>query len=341
MPLPSQYLSVDENGRILKGESIVQDPLLCRHFLENIRFAENGAFCTSSPDGDEFFIEAFDEPLIAEEISLDGKINVGYSVVKSFDMDKFTVDEWDRFHGITTDGIPFVLTSEAQDSFFDAVDGYDDDGFTYKNKYHAISPWLMPTVSVETAKFWTDIYKTGKMGWDLGEPATAFVDMVPRLKFPKSRILVLGSGYGHDAAYFAKLGHIVTAVDFSQAALDGAQARYPDLTINWHKADVFELPREWAGQFDLIIEQTCYCAIEPARRNSLLRAWMHMLQPQGQLLGVFFSMEKRNGEPPYGGSEWEVRERLKKNFQFLFWGRWHKSPPNRAGKEFLVFAQRK
>lgn len=43
---------------------------------------------------------------------------------------------------------------------------------------------------------------------------------------PASRILELGCGTGHDAAYFAGCGHTVCATDFSSAALEPARALY-------------------------------------------------------------------------------------------------------------------
>jgi hypothetical protein len=45
--------------------------------------------------------------------------------------------------------------------------------------------------------------------------------------------------------------------------------------------------------------------------------------------------------PPFGGTEWELRERLKKYFHFIFWGRSHESIQRRDGKELTVYAQKK
>ena len=57
-------------------------------------------------------------------------------------------------------------------------------------------------------------------------------------------------------------------------------------------------------------------------------------------MGVFFAMDKMQG-PPFGGTEWELRERIKKHFHFIFWGRSHESIERRDGKEFVVYAQKK
>jgi SAM-dependent methyltransferase len=165
--------------------------------------------------------------------------------------------------------------------------------------------------------------------------------MLPRLKLPPSRVLVLGCGSGNDAAHFAKHGHFVTAVDISPEAIQRGKTKYgEEKNLRFIQEDIFRLPTEMYGQFDLIFEHTCFCAIDPRRRNELISLWKKFLTPQGHLLAIFFTMEKR-GSPPFGGSEWELRERLKKSFQFVFWGRWRQSVERRLGKELLVYAQKK
>jgi hypothetical protein len=47
------------------------------------------------------------------------------------------------------------------------------------------------------------------------------------------------------------------------------------------------------------------------------------------------------GGPPFGSSEWEIRERLKKFFDFLYWTRWKTTPEDRLGIELIVYAQKK
>jgi SAM-dependent methyltransferase len=151
--------------------------------------------------------------------------------------------------------------------------------------------------------------------------------------------LILGCGSGNDAAYFAKQGHTVTAVDFSEEAVAQAKAKYEGVEgLTFLRQDALALPESWNERFDLVFEHTFYCAISPDRRGELVRTWKRMLHGQGHLLGVFFVMEKRFG-PPFGGSEWEIRERLKKDFKFLYWTRWHRSLERRKAKELVVYAQ--
>ena len=326
-----------------RGESPVQSVAEGLPYLENLEKAPNGSWQTKSGDGSVFGVEAFDEPLVALDVELRGDIGVlkaNYGFSAHFALSSLVVDEWDRFHGHTKNGVAFVLNAKAQDHFFSQVDSYDDESFEWKGRHYSTPAWLNSGNEVTKSDFWSERYQKAETGWDLAAPSPVFVDLLPRMKMPKSRILVLGCGAGHDAHFFAQQGHLVTAVDFSAEALARAEMNYgKPSTLQWHHADVFNLPKDWQGSFDLVVEHTCYCAIEPNQRNALVQVWRKMLHEQGQLLGVFFAMDPQPG-PPFGGSEWEVRQRLQKPFQFLIWNRWQKSAGGRSGKELAVLARR-
>lgn len=343
MNLPNKYISIDEEGFPLFGELRVTDVPVGAELLRNLEFAENGAFVTSLI-GETAIVEAFDEPLVAQMVMKRPAgwfLLLNYGLEIPFDPQQLTVDEWDRFHGRTQKGIPFVLSRKAQTEFFNLVDEFDDDSITVDGKKLTMHEWLKSGPDVQEPGYWSNRYQTGETGWEMNEAAPAFKDMVPRLKLQKSRVLVLGCGSGNDAALFAEEGHIVTAVDFSQEALDRAQKKYGHFeNIKWVKADAFNLPKEFFGAFDIVVEHTFYCAIDPTKRQELVQTWKKCLIDKGFLLGVFFVMDHKK-TPPYGGLEWELRERLKKDFHFVFWGRLRNSIQNRNGKELLVYAHRK
>ena len=71
-----------------------------------------------------------------------------------------------------------------------------------------------------------------------------------------------------------------------------------------------------------------------------MSSWKKLLSEDGHVLGVFFAMDKRFG-PPFGGSEWELRQRFQKDFNFLYWTRWKTSLPRRLGKEVVIYMQKK
>lgn len=343
MNSPGKYLPIDEEGYPLSGELRITDPIVAREVLENVRFSDNGSL-VSTFGGQPVTIEAFDQPLVARHISKYlgiWKISVPFEVEFEIDPSTLRVDDWDRFHGLTKANIPFVLNRQAQTELFSLCQDYDDDSITVDGKQIPVLPLMRSDAAIKTEGYWSQVYQTETPGWELEQASPALVDMLPRLKLPKSRILVLGCGSGNDAAFFAKDGHWVTAVDFSPEAIQRAKAKYGQLTnIKWVQADAFELPDDFAESFDLIFEHTCFCAIPPEKRNDLIQVWRECLTPKGYLLAVLFTMDSRSS-PPFGGSEWEYRERLKKYFQFIFWGRWRQSIARRDGKELLIYAQLK
>jgi SAM-dependent methyltransferase len=344
--MSNQFISIDEHGDIFfdADEPPVKDPNQIEEIHRNLKLTESFSLVTEF-QGEEYFVESFDHPLhiIAVQIQA-GKILLQTKQNTLFEAQdsKWSVDEWDRFNGLTTSGAPFVLTKKGQENLFDSVSDFDDEGFSTGEKYIPTPPYYISTPQIENAHYWSDIYiKEGNPGWNLNAPAEAFKDMLPRLKLPKSRVLVLGAGEGHDAAFFAEAGHVVTAVDFSKEAIARGREKYSHLTnLSFYEFDVFQLPQDWNFSFDIVVEHTCFCAIAPEKRNELVRIYRRMLHEEGQLLAVFFAMEKRSG-PPFGSTEWEIRKRTEQGFHYLFWGRLRNSLERRIGRELFVLAKKK
>ncbi|UOF00704.1 class I SAM-dependent methyltransferase [Bdellovibrio reynosensis] len=344
MPIPTQFVQIDEEGFGLSREVRIQDPLVGQELLQNLKLHEGGTL-VSTIGATPVIVEAFDEPYIATNVHLKNnswEISLPYGVHYAFELESLSLDEWDRFHGYASNKIPFVFSRKAQAEFFNLLDEYGDDYVEFQGKQIEIPNYWQPKKEVEKEKFWTSIYEEEKNpGWNLGEPAEALKDMIPRLKISRSRVLVLGCGEGHDAALFAAAGHFVTAVDISPVALERAKKLYGHLeNITFMEADLFKLPQNMDQSFDIVFEHTCYCAINPIKRQELVKTWNRLLVSGGHLMGVFFAFEKRQG-PPYGGSEWELRQRLKGHYHPIFWGRWQKSVPRRQGKEFFVYLKKK
>lgn len=344
MPVPTQFVQIDEEGLAVSNELVIQDVQAGQEILKNLKLHEGGTLI-STYGGVPVIVEAFDEPFVAQQVSLDHgqwSLQTAYNLDFDFSLESLSLDEWDRFHGYTLTGIPFVLSRKAQAHFFNLLEEYDDDSVTSNGKNFPVPEYWAQHKEVEKEQYWSDIYRAEESpGWNLNEPAEALKDMLPRLKLSKCRVLVLGCGEGHDAALFASLGHIVTAVDISPLALKNAKAKYGHMeNLNFLEADLFKLPQNFEHSFDIVFEHTCYCAINPALRKNLVKVWNRMLTETGFLMGVFFAFEKRKG-PPYGGTEWELRQRLKDYYQPLFWGRWKESVPRRQGKELFIYCKKK
>lgn len=340
----ANFAIIDEIGGVLdSARQKLTDPDVLEEFFAELQLGPNFDII-SKLHGENVLVESFDEPIVAHNIELTdtgAKIKNVYGLSWDFDLKTLVLDDWDRFHGITTNNLPFVLNDKAQDQFFSQLDEFDDESITFKGKIYPVAPYWNDEVEVESEKYWSSKYQNNEAGWDLGAPAAAIKSLVPKLKLPSSRVLVLGGGQGHDAGYFADLGHHVTLIDISPEALTRAQKTYGDKpNIKFIQADLFDLPVEMYGQFDLVIEHTCFCAINPSLRDDLVRQWRRLLNETGFLLGVFFTMPKRSG-PPFGASEWEIRKRLENGFHTLVWQRFRHSISPRLGRELLVYAKKK
>lgn len=341
-----KFLSINEAGQIFFDPEA--DPIRNEEHIheiqQNLHLDEKFLLTTEFQD-ETYIVESFDHPLKILAIQFkEDKIYIQSTANNLFEADntKWSLDAWDRFNGLTTSRAPFVLTDKAQAQLFNLCDSFDDEGFVVNGKYIATPPYYIDTPQIEKADYWAQVYKNETQpGWDLAAPSPVLTDMLPRLKLPKSRVLVLGCGEGHDAALFAEAGHVVTAVDFSPEGLSRGKEKYKHLTnLHFHQMNIFDIPTDWNHSFDLVVEHTCFCAIRPDQRDEMVRLWRRMLHEQGQLLSIFYVMEKRSG-PPFGINEWEVRKHLEKHFHFLFWSRWRQSVERRQGRELFVLAKKK
>lgn len=352
--MTDRFAVVDENGWIFFDNRQIEDAAAARDFFAQLHYLPNRSF-GSLLMGENVIVEAFDAPLIVQTFDFDPdaekvtlRFTYGYKLeietgnFTSEILPKFFLDPWDRVYGETKQGIPFSFTKKALGEFFDSLDEFDDESVVFNGQRVELKPLWQDETQVQGADWWNTVY-TGEVepAWNMDAPAVTLKDMLPRMKLPKSRILVLGCGDSHDAAFFAQSGHMVTAVDFSEHAIERSKKLYGHMpNITWLQADVFKLPDSFNNAFDLVYEYTCFCAINPVQRAQLIQVWSRCLHDQGQLMATLFCMQKRNG-PPFGGTEWEYRELLKKRFQTLIWTRFRKSDPRRQGRELYILAQKR
>ncbi len=344
----SKTIQIDDDGYLKSGELRVADAAYGAYLFSHLVVDDRGRFIINDPQDGMILVEAFDAPFIARQIIREAKTNrwlaqMPYEFTREFDLTTLRLDEWDRFHGRTQQGIPFVFSRPAQSEFFNLVDEFDDESVTVDGVQFETSPLLTAkNEDVNSADYWTTAYtEVSRPGWELEEPNPALVTALPPLKLQPARILVLGAGSGNDAAYLASLGHHVTAVDFSEEAINRSKKKFSaQANLKFVQADLFTLPPAFAGAFDMIFEHTCFCAIDPERRSEIIKVWRRCLTDIGHILAIFFTIDRPNG-PPFGATEWELRERMKKGFRPLYWMRLrHQSHPSRQGMETLVYSQK-
>jgi methyl halide transferase len=157
-----------------------------------------------------------------------------------------------------------------------------------------------------TEKYWSERWLEGRTGWDLGQVSPPLKDYFDTLENKSIRILIPGCGNAHEAAYLHRCGFTsVFIVDIAETPLANFKRQFPDFPDDHliHE-DFFDLE----GMFDLIVEQTFFCAIDRNLRERYVQKMRELLVPEGQLVGLLFASEFSAEGPPYGGSETEYRE---------------------------------
>lgn len=191
--------------------------------------------------------------------------------------------------------------------------------------------------------FWQGRYESGETPWDLGGPSPHFEALLkqqPAFLKP-GRMAVLGSGRGHDAALFARAGFEVVGFDYAPGAKAEATRLYGD-RVRWEQADIFTLAdpaSPWHGQFDVVLEHTCFCAIAPSDRPRYAAAARNLLKPGGLLIGVFWENGESEG-PPFNTTPADLQAIFGESFSPLS-EESHPPAGGRSGQERLVILQRK
>lgn len=156
------------------------------------------------------------------------------------------------------------------------------------------------TIDTNSPKFWQENYANGRIPWDLGQATPTFARLAASGDYSPGQMIVLGAGQGHDARLFAQHGFTVTAVDFApEAAAAMRQLDNPAAPVTILQADIFELGMEMNGRFDYILEYTCFCAIDPARRAEYALLAARLLKLGGLYIALAFPIGKRPGGPPF------------------------------------------
>jgi SAM-dependent methyltransferase len=191
--------------------------------------------------------------------------------------------------------------------------------------------------------YWEARYQAGNTGWDLRQvspPIAAYADQIPADARNLS-VLIPGCGNGYEALYLLQQGFTnVTMLDIAPTAVEALRKRLDVESPGWNNhlrlvcGDFFT----HEGAYDLILEQTFFCALDPGMRPDYVRQMKHLLKPGGKLAGVFFNREFEGG-PPFSGSLQEYIDRFSPYFGIKTSETCYNSIPPRAGNEVFIILQ--
>ena len=190
-----------------------------------------------------------------------------------------------------------------------------------------------------TNTYWNNRYQNNDFSWDVGDISTPLKAYFNQLNNKELKILIPGAGNSYEAEFLFNNGFKnVFVLDFAKLPLQNIKQRVPSFPMNQLlQQDFFE----HQGQYDLIIEQTFFCAINPSLRLAYAKHMKQLLKPNGKLVGLLFNDVLNTDKPPFGGNTIEYRELFSPLFDIKIMETAHNSIKPREGRELFVIMQNK
>lgn len=185
-------------------------------------------------------------------------------------------------------------------------------------------------------EFWDNKYQLNKTGWDIGYVSTPLKEYFKQLTNTDLAILIPGAGNSYEAEYLYNKGFKnIDVLDISNQPLENIKKRLPYFPKNQliHQ-DFFNHNK----QYDLIVEQTFFCALHPSLRKFYATKMYSLLKPKGKLAGLLFNFELTADGPPFGGDLSEYLALFSSIFEINKLETCYNSIEPREGKElFFIF----
>jgi 2-polyprenyl-3-methyl-5-hydroxy-6-metoxy-1,4-benzoquinol methylase len=187
--------------------------------------------------------------------------------------------------------------------------------------------------------YWDKQYESNSTGWDLGEVSPPIKAYIDQLTNKNLSILIPGCGNTHEADYLLQQNFTnVTVIDIAPTLVEKLKIKYAsNPNIHIILGDFFA----HQGQYDLIIEQTFFCALNPSLRESYVKKMNELLAPKGKLMGVLFDRTFEIDGPPFGGNQEEYKKLFQANFDFIHFITCYNSYHKRANTELFVLLRKK
>ena len=189
---------------------------------------------------------------------------------------------------------------------------------------------------------WQRHYDEDDLGWDLGHVAPPFVDLLDSNIISPCKTLVPGCGRGHEVIFLAENGFDLTAVDYSIGAVNHLNSVILERKLNIRvlNLDFFELDSTHNRLYDLLIEQTFFCAISPSQRLLYVETVARILQKGGMMAGLFYHTGQEGG-PPFNTTRQDIIKHFSGLFEIRELTQAKNSAEKRKGKEWLAILIKK
>lgn len=188
-------------------------------------------------------------------------------------------------------------------------------------------------------EYWNKRYIDGLTQWDLGHPSRPIVEFYKSLSNKDLKILIPGAGNAYEAEFLWNRGFKNLFI------LDIAYTPLKDFKKRIQGFEDFRLIHsnyfKHTGEYDLIIEQTFFCALNPCLREQYATHTNKLLKPSGMIAGVLFNFPLTEKGPPFGGNAQVYQNLFNSNFHIRKLETCYNSEPKRSGKELFFIFEKK
>ena len=188
------------------------------------------------------------------------------------------------------------------------------------------------------SQYWSDRYLNNETEWDMHQVSPPLKSYIDTLKNKDLKILIPGCGNAYEAEYLLESGfNQVTIIDFSSVVTKKLKEKYKGKSIQVVNENFFD----HKGQYDLILEQTFFCALQPSLRENYVKHCYELLKDSGKIAGVFFNKKFATVEPPFIASDDEYKKLFQLLFKFLKFEPCTNSIAPRMGNELFFEFEKK
>ena len=187
-------------------------------------------------------------------------------------------------------------------------------------------------------EYWENRYQNNKIGWDVGKITTPLKEYIDQVENKELKILIPGAGNSYEFDYLIQNGFKnVYVIDLAKQPLKNIKKRNPDFKNNLIQGDFFELNKT----FDLVLEQTFFCALNPELRSNYVSKMETLLNPNGKIAGLLFDFPLTEAGPPFGGSENEYLKLFSEKFNIKTLEKAYNSiKPRKDTELFFIFEKK-
>ncbi|MFN7847426.1 MAG: methyltransferase [Bacteroidota bacterium] len=187
--------------------------------------------------------------------------------------------------------------------------------------------------------YWEKRWENKQTGWDTGSITTPLKNYFDQLSNKNISILIPGCGNAYEAEYlFEQKFKNTYIIDIAPQALTSFSTRVPHFPASQLICDDFFNHK---GQYDLIVEQTFFCALDPAQREAYIQKMHALLKPTGKLIGLLFNIPLNTEHPPFGGNKNEYEKQFSPYFNFKYFDLCYNSIKPRANNELFIVLEKR